>query len=117
MSSLSQTGLRTFPTDIISFSLRDKRAQIQLAASERDEQTTRASRALEFTRPNTLRRADVVRQERAVGDVLEGLEHLRKKNEASTSRISPSLVIPNHHVSSQQGSEYKQYKDHSVHAG
>ena len=67
----------------VQLSLRDKRAQIQLAASERDEHITRASRALEFIRPSTLRRADVFRQQQVVDDVLEGLDQLRKKNEAS----------------------------------
>ncbi|KAF9787866.1 UV radiation resistance protein/autophagy-related protein 14 [Thelephora terrestris] len=67
--------------------LRDKRARIQLASSERDEHITKASRALEVMRPTTLRRADVVRQQQAVDVVLEGLEQLRKKNEATKERI------------------------------
>jgi hypothetical protein len=50
-------------------------------------------------RPNTLRRADVVRQQQAVDDVLEGLEQLKKKNETSTSDMPPSLGLPNRYVS------------------
>ena len=61
--------------------------QIQHAISERDEQIARASKALEFMRPNTIRRADVVRQQQVVDEVLEGLEQLRKKNEAGTSNV------------------------------
>lgn len=67
-------------------------------------------------RPSTLRRADVVRQQQAVDDVLEGLEQLKKKNEASTFELFPSLGIANDDDSPQQRNGYKQYKDHSVHA-
>lgn len=73
--------------DCLRAHLRDKRAQIQLATSERDEQITRASRALEFMRPSSLRRADVVQRRQAVDDILEGLEQLRKRNEATKERI------------------------------
>ena len=68
----------------ILFSLRDKRAQIKLAISERDEQINKASKALDSMRPSILRRADVVRQQRVLDEVLEGLDQLKKKNEAST---------------------------------
>jgi hypothetical protein len=90
---------------------------MQLAASERDEQVIKASRSLELMRPNTLRRADVVRQQQAVDDVLEGLEQLKKKNEASTSDIPPSHGVLDHRVFSQQRNEYKHYKDHLARAG
>jgi len=40
-------------------------------------------------RPSTLRRADVVQQQQAVDDVLEGLDQLRKKNEAGTRDMLP----------------------------
>lgn len=96
--------------------MRDKRAQILLAASERDEQITRASRALEFMRPNTLRRADVVRQQQAVGDILEGLDQLKKKNDGGTWNALLSLGLGYHSVSLQQGSGFKPYKGHSAHA-
>lgn len=42
-------------------------------------------------RPSTLRRADVVRQQQAVDDILKGLEQLRKKNDTSTFGIPSSL--------------------------
>jgi hypothetical protein len=51
-------------------------------------------------RPNALRRAGVVRQQQAVDDILEGLEQLRKKNEASMSGTRPPLGIPNDNVTS-----------------
>lgn len=68
-------------------------------------------------RPNTLRRADAARQQQAVDDVLEGLEHLRKKNEASTSDMPPSPGVLRHYASSQQKNEYKHCRGHSAHAG
>jgi len=40
-------------------------------------------------RPSTLRRADVVQQQQAVDDVLEGLDQLRKKNEAGMCDMLP----------------------------
>ena len=99
-----------------SFSLRDKRAQIQLAVSERDEQITRASKALEFVRPSALRRADVVRQQQVVDDILEGLNQLKKKNDTSTWNALSSLGIDRYNVPLQQKSGFKPYKDHSAHA-
>jgi hypothetical protein len=68
-------------------------------------------------RPNALRRAGVVRQQQAVDDILEGLEQLRKKNEAGTSGTRLPRGITNDGVSSQQRNGYSHYKDHSVRAG
>lgn len=59
----------------------------------------------------------MARQHQVAGDLLEGLEQLRKKNEASMSDVPLSHGVPDHCVSSQQRSEYKHYRDHSVHAG
>ena len=67
-------------------------------------------------RPSTLRRADVVRQQQAVDDVLEGLDQLRKKNEASTPDVLLQLGAADYNVSLQQRNAFERYKDHSVHA-
>ena len=66
-------------------------------------------------RPSTLRRADVVRQQQAVDDILGGLEQLRKKNEASTSGMLSSFGIADHYVSCQQGNGYRRCKDRLAH--
>ena len=50
-------------------------------------------------RPSTLRRADVVQQQQAVDDVLEGLDQLRKKNEASMCDVLPQLAFADYSVS------------------
>ena len=66
-------------------------------------------------RPRTLRRADVIRQQRGVEDVLEGLDQLRKKNEASTRDTLPQLGVTDYNVSLQQRNGFKYYKDPSAH--
>ena len=66
-------------------------------------------------RPSTLRRADVVRQQRAVDDVLEGLDQLKKKNEASACNALLGLRVADYSDSFQQRNGFKHYKDRSAH--
>ena len=58
----------------------------------------------------------MVRQQQAVDDVLEGLDQLRKKNEASMCDTLPKLAVADYSVSLQQRSGFKYYKDHSARA-
>jgi hypothetical protein len=64
-------------------SLRDLRRQIQHFCIDRDEQVTRATRALESVAPARIRRADVSSHQQLLEDIQVGLAKLRKENDKS----------------------------------
>jgi hypothetical protein len=70
------------------YSLVDFRRQIQHFSSDRDEQVSKASKALETVGESRLRRATVSNYQNRVEDVLTGLAKLRKENDKSASFIA-----------------------------
>lgn len=58
----------------------------------------------------------MVRQQQAVDDILEGLDQLKKKNDASTWNALLALGIGYYNVPLQQKNGFKPYKDHSARA-
>lgn len=71
-------------------SLRDFRLQTQHFAADRDEQVSKASKALESIESSRLRRANVSYHQSKVEDLMAGLTKLKKENEKSAS---PHMIV------------------------
>ncbi|KAF9456422.1 UV radiation resistance protein and autophagy-related subunit 14-domain-containing protein [Collybia nuda] len=67
--------------------LRDFRHQTQHFASDRDDQVSKASKALETMEPARIRRATLVEWQNRVDEVMGGLAKLRKENDKKRDRL------------------------------
>jgi hypothetical protein len=77
-----------FPLNQIPNSLLDFHRQMQHFATDRDEQVSKASKALDFVGASHLRRANVSSCQDRAEEVLAELEKLRKSNEKSVWQSS-----------------------------